>query len=394
MVKLTVKGPSSSKSVDSKQKFTSSQSPSTRKTLTRNALKARQEEKVCKVVKKHKVEKADDYVKRCRPSSLFSLIPNLSEDQKEAVRQIGFGGLLHLKLSSIPQMMFGEFLYAFRNETFFEISESEKFKLSEDDVCDVFGLPNGGRDLELVLTGLGSSSASDVDSLKSLWRKKYGIAGNKDPIPLSAVKKKLTECRESGDEFKRTFVLFAMSSFLAPTSGSVVDFRLVSAVEDVSMINQLNWCKFVFIELVAGVREAVRGARYVRGCMVLLAIAHFHRYAVSFDKVSNELPLIQHWSDTRFIERLKHEQASGGLGHGVRSDTVFPISRKNPCGSAEGVEGSSGSTKPFPDDRFILVKLPADIRTDEEVKSASLDVSRLYLFSKLLLLLLCYCVIS
>ncbi|KAK9740376.1 hypothetical protein RND81_03G030700 [Saponaria officinalis] len=319
MVKLRVKGPSSLKPVDSKRKSTSSQSPSTR---SRTALNASHEEKVCTVVKKHKVEKVD----------VVTVL------------------------------------------TFFEISTSEKFKLSEDDVCDVFGLPNGGWDLELVLTGLGSSSATDVDSLKSLWRKKYGIAGNKDPIPLSAVWKKLTECRESGDEFKRTFVLFSMSSFLAPTSGSVVDFRLVSAIEDVSMINQLNWCKFVFTELVAGVREAVRGARYVRGCVVLLAITYFHRYVVSYDKVSNELPLIQHWNDSRFIERLKREHASGGLGHGVRSDTIFPISRENPCGSAEGAEGAGRSSKAFPDDRFILVKLPADIRTDEEVKSASLDV--------------------
>ncbi|KAH9604053.1 hypothetical protein KSS87_010595, partial [Heliosperma pusillum] len=96
---------------------------------------------------------------------------------------------------------------------------------------------------------------TDGESLKSLWRERYNIISSKDPIPLSAIKTKLLGNGLTDDEFKQTFVLFAMSSFLAPGSGAVVGLRLLSA---------LNWCKYVLEELVIGVREAVRGAKYVR----------------------------------------------------------------------------------------------------------------------------------
>ncbi|KAH9603191.1 hypothetical protein KSS87_021911, partial [Heliosperma pusillum] len=256
------------------------------------------------------------------------------------------------------------------SEEYFEVSETEKFRLTEDDICDVFGLPNGGHDLELLVTGLASSSSSDGESLKSLWRERYNIISSKDPIPLSAVKTKLLSNGLTDEEFKQTFVLFAMSSFLAPASGAVVDLRLLSAVEDVSRIDQLNWCKYVLEELVIGVRQAVRGAKYVWGCIVLLAIVYFHRYIKRGTKLSNELPLIQHWNDQKFGDRLKREEAAGGLGHSDRSEVVFPISRKH---SNKSGEASSLPNTAVGNVRHIVVDLPADIRTDEEVHSSSID---------------------
>ncbi|KAH9608142.1 hypothetical protein KSS87_023319 [Heliosperma pusillum] len=311
-----------------------------------------------------------DFTKRCRPSSLTAVISALSEEKKDAVRQIGFGGLLHLKLTSVPMTMFSQLLFAFRSEEYFEVSETEKFRLTEDDICDVFGLPNGGHDLELLVTGLASSSSSDGESLKSLWRERYNIISSKDPIPLSAVKTKLLSNGLTDEEFKQTFVLFAMSSFLAPGSGAVVDLRLLSVVEDVSRIHQLNWCKYVLEELVIGVREAVRGAKYVRGCIVLLAIVYFHRYIKRGTKLSNELSPIQHWNDQKFGDRLKREEAAGGLGHSDRSEVVFPISRKH---SNKSGEASSLPNNSVGNVRHIVVDLPADIRTDEEVHSSSID---------------------
>ncbi|KAH9623427.1 hypothetical protein KSS87_022764 [Heliosperma pusillum] len=295
-------------------------------------------------VKSSQIRVPSDFTKRCLPSSLTVVISALSEEKKEAVRQIGFGGLLHLKLTSVPMIMFSQLLFAFRSEEYFEVSETEKFRLTEDDICDVFGLPNGGHDLELLVTGLASSSSPDGESLKSLWRERYNIISSKDPIPLSAVKTKLLSNGLTDEEFKQTFVLFAMSSFLAPASGAVVDLRLLSAVEDVSRIHQLNW--------------------------LLLAIVYFHRYIKRGSKLSNELPLIQHWNDQKFGDRLKREEAAGGLGHSDRSEVVFPISRKH---SNKSGEASSLPNNPVGNVRHIVVDLPSDICTDEEVHASFID---------------------
>ncbi|KAH9612602.1 hypothetical protein KSS87_011060, partial [Heliosperma pusillum] len=134
-----------------------------------------------------------------------------------------------------------------------------------------------------------------------------------------------------------------------------------------SRIHQLNWCKYVLEELVIGVREAVRGAKYVRGCIVLLAIVYFHLYIKRGSKLSNELPLIEHWNDQMFEDSLKREDAAGGLGHSDCLDVVFPISRKHSS------ESSSLPSNPVGNVRHIVVDLPDDIRIDEEVHSSSID---------------------
>ncbi|KAH9617174.1 hypothetical protein KSS87_020694, partial [Heliosperma pusillum] len=287
-------------------------------------------------VKSSQIRVPNDFTKRCRSSSLTAVISALSEEKKEAVRQIGFGGLLHLKLTSVPMTMFSQLLFAFRSEGYFEVSKTEKFRLTEDDICDVFGLPNGGHDLELLVTCLASSSSSDGESLKSLWRERYNIISRKDPIPLYAVKTKLLSNGLTDEEFKQTFVLFVMSSFLAPASGAVVDLRLLSALTGV----------------------------------MFLAIVYFHRYIKRGSKLSNELPLIQHWNDQKFGDRLKREEAPGGLGHSDRSEVVFPISRKH---SNKSGDASSLPNNPVGNVRHIVVDLPAHIRTDEEVHSSSID---------------------
>ncbi|KAH9606583.1 hypothetical protein KSS87_016113 [Heliosperma pusillum] len=325
MVKLKIKSSSPSKSSPSQRKAGRRvKAEANRKVKPEEDLLLSVDETKKADVKSSQIRVPSDFTKRCRPSSLTAVISALSEEKKDALRQIGFGGLLHLKLTSVPMTMFSQLLFAFRSEEYFEVSETEK----------------------------------------------YNIISSKDPIPLSAVKTKLLSNGLTDEEFKQTFVLFAMSSFLAPASGVVVDLRLLSAVEDVSRIHQLNWCKYVLEELVIGVREAVRGAEYVRGCIVLLAIVYFHRYIKRGTKLSNELPLIQHWNDQKFGDRLKREEAAGGLGHSDRSEVVFPISRKH---SNKSGEASSLPNTAVGNVRHIVVDLPADIRTDEEVHSSSID---------------------
>ncbi|KAH9613039.1 hypothetical protein KSS87_019841, partial [Heliosperma pusillum] len=94
----------------------------------------------------------------------------------------------------------------------------------------------------------------------------------------------------------------------------------------------------------------------------------------------NELPLIQHWNDQKFGDRLKREEAAGGLGHSDRSEVVFPISRKH---SNKSGEASSLPYNHVGNVRHIIVDLPADIRTDEEVHSSSInDVHELLLLNE------------
>ncbi|KAK9698516.1 hypothetical protein RND81_08G110100 [Saponaria officinalis] len=293
----------------------------------------------------------------------------LSDVQKEAVQEFGFGGLLHLKLSIVPQSLLPNIICAFRSEKFFEISDSKKFLLSEDDVYDIFGRPTGPRNVDLVHTGLGSQQCAG-ESLKLAWRSKFNITGSRNPIPLNVVFDKLCSCDDSGDDFKRLFVLYALSSFLVPMSNHALDLRLVSAVQDVSCINQFNWCRFVFQELCLAVREALKGSRYVRGCVLFLVIAYFHRYIYRSDNLT--------------VKEVKREESVGGLGHGELSKVKFPISRQNTSTAGPCFGGVGPSTVPDGSEgvhgrRSIVMDLPDYIHTDEEVNPVVVDRYRSFL---------------
>ena len=52
-----------------------------------------------------KLDDIDALETRCRLFHLHKLIKNLTDEQKEAVKEIGFGGLLHLQLQKNPTKM-------------------------------------------------------------------------------------------------------------------------------------------------------------------------------------------------------------------------------------------------------------------------------------------------
>jgi hypothetical protein len=174
------------------------------------------------------------------------------------VCDIGFGGLLHMQLTSIPLDLVPLFVENFNPESYLFKAGEIKFFLSKHDVYDVFCLPRGNVEVPLVATR-AASSQSTQDTLNE-WRSKFE-ADRKGKIGVHLLHERiLSECEVGGDEFKRLFVLYAMSVFLAPTSNNTMDFQLVKFVEDVSRIPDYDWCGFVFKQFINAVRSCKGGA--------------------------------------------------------------------------------------------------------------------------------------
>ncbi|CAH9069742.1 unnamed protein product, partial [Cuscuta epithymum] len=83
---------------------------------------------------------------RCSPRLLVKAMKAMNEDQKKAVRDIGFGGLLNLEISQLPSRMASWVVENFnpRNCTI-RLAEGASMHISEEDVARVFGLPIGGK---------------------------------------------------------------------------------------------------------------------------------------------------------------------------------------------------------------------------------------------------------
>ncbi|KAK9724641.1 hypothetical protein RND81_05G088800, partial [Saponaria officinalis] len=281
-------------------------------------------------------------------------IQNFTKEQRAAVIDIGFGGLLELKIESIPKSIVPMIVKCFEHNSYmFRATNTKEFLLSKYDVYDVFCLPKE-RD-RVQLTATGHSKQSQEDNLKNEWRLKFGVEGNNNGIKMNELADRLKGCRESGDEFKKIFVVYSVSTFLAPTENYLVDFKLLRAVEDVNRIRHMDWCSYIFDQVVESVRKVKKGNTF-------LLLPH-------------SIPLIKHWTDEMFNEREKAESNSGCLGSGPVTRITFSIclqSADQRDGEQREVTSNAAGNKDSKTE-YMLIKLPKGIDSDEKIDVRTAD---------------------
>jgi hypothetical protein len=268
------------------------------------------------------------HIFRCRPKSLVTLINGLDDIKRKAIEEIGFGGLLHLKLTNFPKPIFPLFVKSFgKGDHYFGIHGGKSFLLSKLDVCDVFQLPCGPNSLPLLGTArCKESTQSEAIEMKRAFKARFGVYGVKKGVMAGNLLARLSSQEIGLDEFKELFVLFAVSTFLAPTTNGSIDLALLRAVQDVGSIGTYDWCSHIFQNAVDGFKSAVDGAQNIVGCSPFVYIAYFHRFNYKGEVSPSTLPLIQHWTDERLEARAKSETASGALGRAPPSDVHYPLS--------------------------------------------------------------------
>ena len=324
-------------------------------------------------------------IARCRPHTLELMMSTFSPNQQKAVEEIGFGGLLHLKLKTLNRQMLHWLVEHFNGGScMFTIAAGKEFVVTKNDICDVFGLPMS----EIAVPELQKNpEEGSVDKrIIQSWRLDYGLT-EKQPLHLSKVESRMVDLDDGGEEFKRCFVLHAMSSFLAPTTNRTVSLKLLKAVENVDEIKTFDWCSYVLKKLKKAVvnYKNDENAQNVSGCLLALQIMYFHRLNFQGEKESSTLPLIQHWTDAKIKKRINLEIKAGDFGQGPLDTLTYPVSQpevrdpvtpvvKQTCGQGASTSGRSG--------RILAFDLPESVMTDDEIKEISTDVSVLFfLFS-------------
>ncbi|KAH9610491.1 hypothetical protein KSS87_020429, partial [Heliosperma pusillum] len=330
----------------------------------------------------------------CR-SRLLKLISQLNHAQREAVKRIGFGGVLDLRLKHVPVEHVHIFFEAFNDLShIFRASDSKEFLVSKFDVHDSFLLPLGHKPLDLVPTGRKKDPlAEENKQLKDRWRKSYKLSKPGEPIHLGKLLTDLEKDKEGGDQFCRLFVLFSMSSFLAPTTNNTVDMKLLGAVEDVGVINEYDWCSYVLDGVVSAAFVARKSPRCLRGCIPFLMITYFQRFDFRDEAPRYDLPLIKHWDDERIASRLKGELVGGCLGRQTWSSVTYPrtgvsythhskvVDKQLPTTSSRTPQLMLGpSSRSTTDKKFIRIELPPGVEDDAELEARAVDgVHELYL---------------
>lgn len=325
-----------------------------------------------------------EFITSCKAQGICTLISELSEAQRNDVISIGFHGLIEMNFGDQCCAMFKWLVEKFDGGSrIFHIDKYNKFAVTAEDVCDIFLLPINDRDDVVEYKNKGDIS----DDLRKEWEVRYKIDVNRT-VAVGIIRDKLLQLREGGDDFKRMFVLYTLSTFLAPVGNRNVDFRPLKSLLNVSNISRLNWCQFVLNKLCNATEryknpKKSKGEilpekkRWFNGCIMVLQITYLHRFKWQGRDAPRSLPLIKHWNTNSLRDRVLEEKhkSKSGFGSGVWDTETYPISGK----SKELIPPILIDHEEIPQQtesasRYIKLQLNKDELDDDQIKDKQKDV--------------------
>ncbi|KAL5139336.1 E3 ubiquitin-protein ligase SINA-like 10 [Glycine soja] len=275
-----------------------------------------------------KPRKQTKLVTRCSPGRLFKVLQRLTPEQKEAVKSMGFGSLLGLRCRTLRRSLCLWLLERF---------DTTNCSL---EICNV-DVPLTPNDVEMVL-GLSASGKEVVNSgpedMISDLRNSYNAINH--GISVRLLEEQLATA-ESGDDFKRSFVLYVLGTLLCPTARLDVSPSFLHFLTNMDLVHQYNWGKFLLDRLVREVLRFHQGKqRTVGGCLLFLQLFYYENISLegSSAPVPTIVPYLFSWGEEEIAEREKREKELGGYGSGELASKKkchhmeFPEYRDHPDG--------------------------------------------------------------
>ncbi|KAK9951158.1 hypothetical protein M0R45_006616 [Rubus argutus] len=244
-------------------------------------------------------------VTRCSPGRLFNVIQGLTPEQKAAVKNMGFGSLLDLRCRTLRRSLCLWLLERFNTEqSSLEIC-GECIPLTPKDVELVMGLAASGKDVV----------NSGPDDLIVDLRNSYNATNH--GISVRLLEERLA-APEAGEDFKRSFVLYALGTLLSPTARLDVSPSFLHFLTSMDVVHQYNWGKFLLDRLVCEVSRFRQGKqRAVGGCLLFLQLFYYESISVEGHvSLSPAVPCLSSWGEDEITEREKRERELGGYGCG------------------------------------------------------------------------------
>ncbi|KAG5227251.1 RING/U-box and TRAF domain [Salix suchowensis] len=279
-----------------------------------------------------KPRKQTKLVTRCSPGRLFNVLQRLSAEQRAAVKIMGFGSLLDLRCRTLRRSLCLWLL--------------ERFNTAgcSLQICGVH-IPLSPRDVEIVL-GLAASGKDVIntgpDDLIADLRHSYNATNR--GISVRLLEERLA-APEAGEDFKRSFVLYALGTLLSPTARLDVSPSFLHFLTSMDVVHQYNWGKFLLDRLVREVSRFHQGKqRAVGGCLLFLQLFYYESISIegSCASTSSVTPYLSSWGEEEITEREKRQRELGGYGFGevICKDRCTGLelseSRGQQVGSSEG----------------------------------------------------------
>ncbi|KAH7842292.1 hypothetical protein Vadar_003685 [Vaccinium darrowii] len=270
--------------------------------------------------KRDEVENWASIRARCTPKQLVDLNKALSHERRDAlVKRNPFHNLLQLNCDWLNREFCVKLVERFNMKTrSLEFGDGRVCPIRKEDFERVLGIPSGSR---RVPTRCEEKHRVAIDKLFG----KENDEGFKDVfkgLSFAQLKKVILQQDSSDSQFQRAYMLFALGSFLCPTTKDAIGPVLFPAVTCAKMakIKTYKWPAFILEWLVDQIRSFRDRAskkprplhgQSVGGCLFLLMIIYFDRFPMNVvsgehSAEQGQIPIAL-WTKDLILKRIKME---------------------------------------------------------------------------------------
>jgi hypothetical protein len=175
---------------------------------------------------------------RCSPIALLSIIHGLSKEQKNSIREMGFGTLLQSKLMDVPMKMCYYVLEKLDVEGMKVVVETGVLDVSAQSVNDMLGLHFGGMSFE----EMDVVDEDDEESCMFEWKNQFE---NIKDLRLKQLKNVICLTREADFNFRINFLVLFINTFCESTSMGKCNLNALYHIKKETDISSIDWCKYV-----------------------------------------------------------------------------------------------------------------------------------------------------
>ncbi|KAK9689762.1 hypothetical protein RND81_09G079100 [Saponaria officinalis] len=246
---------------------------------------------------------------RMSPAGLYQFIKdNPSDQQLQAIKEMGFGGLVQIQTDTVP----GQLAYWLASD--FDPYKSSlmdgELPIHDIDIKIALGIPMGPRVVDEAVFG---DKSEEFSSAVEKWKLQYEKDKRIEPKDILS---KMKTQRDGGEEFKRNFIVYIVSTFLGGVKSSIVSLKVLKCLNNVAEIPNFNWCEFTRKKLVDNViswqkeevKQDITKENVFKGPIMGLVYVYLDRVVFKIRTVPRTFPTICSWSKEFICDRIKQEK--------------------------------------------------------------------------------------
>lgn len=210
--------------------------------------------------------------------SFVKRVSKLTDDQRSAIRKMGFGNLLEMPSHRLRKNLLVELMEKWSCEKLaFELMPCE-IPITRMDVALILGLRVVGKPVVLI----DEEPFTDIE-------KEYGAVLWKRKITVASLQSRLDALGGVvNDDFVRTFILFIFGTFLFPNANGKVNSRYLSFLKNLDDFCHYAWGAAVVDDIVSWLNKRKEtNIQYVGGCLIFLQVSF------SVSQIYHVLPVLE-----------------------------------------------------------------------------------------------------